>query len=215
MAMQEAASRRIASLASHMTAPGSNIIATRDPAQVEKAPEWLDHLRSDGWGYADTEFKVNPDGKIALAGSRYPFSGFVFPNFRPWVEKVVGINIDDQVSRPPQRRPAAPIENSAFLARVKGCCKRMSSDDAARIFHGHGHTCQEVYAVRFGELERVPDLVVWPGSHEHVEAIVALANELNVVIIPFGGGTSVSGALSCPLNESRMIVSLVLCLALC
>jgi alkyldihydroxyacetonephosphate synthase len=62
--------------------------------------------------------------------------------------------------------------------------------------------------VRFAQLERVPDLVVWPGCHEHVEAIVALANEHNVVVIPFGGGTSVSGALTCPSNETRMIVSL-------
>mmetsp|Transcript_81581 Transcript_81581/g.119503 ORF Transcript_81581/g.119503 Transcript_81581/m.119503 type:complete len:622 (+) Transcript_81581:118-1983(+) len=207
-AMQDTAARRIASLASHISAPGSKITAVREPLPAEQAPEWLDHMRTDGWGYADTEFQVNGDGKIALAGSRYPFSGFVFPNFRPWVEKVVGINVEDEVSRSPQRRPAPPVENAAFLAKIEGCCKRMSSSDKDRIFHGHGHTCQEVYAVRFGELERVPDLVVWPGSHDHVEAVVKLASENNVVIIPFGGGTSVSGALSCPTNEKRMIVSL-------
>jgi len=207
-AMQDTAARRIASLASHISAPGSKITAVREPLPAEQAPEWLDHMRTDGWGYADTEFQVNGDGKIALAGSRYPFSGFVFPNFRPWVEKVVGINVEDEVSRSPQRRPVPPVENAAFLAKIEGCCKRMSSSDKDRIFHGHGHTCQEVYAVRFGELERVPDLVVWPGSHDHVEAVVKLASENNVVIIPFGGGTSVSGALSCPTNEKRMIVSL-------
>lgn len=26
--------------------------------------------------------------------------------------------------------------------------------------------------MRFGKLERVPDMVVWPGSHEHVERLV-------------------------------------------
>ena len=30
----------------------------------------------------------------------------------------------------------------------------------------------------------------------------------NVVVIPFGGGTSVTGALLCPASETRMIVSL-------
>ena len=34
-----------------------------------------------------------------------------------------------------------------------------------------------------------------------------LANRHNVVLIPYGGGTSVSGALSCPSNEARMIIS--------
>lgn len=86
----------------------------------------------------------------------------------------------------------------------------------------------QVYELRFGELARVPDVVVWPGSHAQVEAVVALANQYNVVIIPYGGGTSVSGALQvrnprglwrwgcgltlicaqCPKSEKRMIVSL-------
>ncbi|KAJ1471318.1 hypothetical protein T484DRAFT_1844551 [Baffinella frigidus] len=47
--------------------------------------------------------------------------------------------------------------------------------------------------------------MVWPGSHEHVEAIVKLANEHNVVVIPFGGGTSVSGALvKFPIHEEGL-----------
>lgn len=47
-----------------------------------------------------------------------------------------------------------------------------------------------------------------PGRHEDVEVIVKAAHEHNVVIIPYGGGTSVSCALLCPENETRMIVSL-------
>ena len=38
--------------------------------------------------------------------------------------------------------------------------------------------------------------------------LVQWANEFNVVIIPFGGGTSVSKALECSKKESRMITSL-------
>lgn len=37
--------------------------------------------------------------------------------------------------------------------------------------------------------------------------IVELVNQHSVVLIPFGGGTSVSGAVSCPANEKRCIVS--------
>ena len=35
-----------------------------------------------------------------------------------------------------------------------------------------------------------------------------MCNRHNVVLIPFGGGTSVTGALLCPEQEKRMIVSL-------
>lgn len=38
-------------------------------------------------------------------------------------------------------------------------------------------------------------------------SIIKLVNQFNIVIIPFGGGTSVSGAVSCPENEKRCIVS--------
>lgn len=38
-------------------------------------------------------------------------------------------------------------------------------------------------------------------------SIVELVNVHNIVIVPFGGGTNVSGAVSCPVNENRCIVS--------
>jgi len=50
--------------------------------------------------------------------------------------------------------------------------------------------------------------VIWPEHSKHVEGIVKSADLNNVVLIPFGGGTTVSGAVLCPENEQRMIVSL-------
>lgn len=41
-----------------------------------------------------------------------------------------------------------------------------------------------------------------------VERIVQCASDNKFVIIPFGGGTSVSGAVTCPANEPRPIVVL-------
>jgi len=46
------------------------------------------------------------------------------------------------------------------------------------------------------------------GSHSNVEKIIALAVKHDVCVIPFGGGTNVSGALECPEEERRTIVSL-------
>ncbi|UYV80185.1 AGPS [Cordylochernes scorpioides] len=71
-----------------------------------------------------------------------------------------------------------------------------------------GHTLKEIYILRREEFPRIPDLVVWPECHDDVVKIVDLATLHNVVVIPFGGGTSVSGALECPPEETRMIVSL-------
>lgn len=41
-----------------------------------------------------------------------------------------------------------------------------------------------------------------------MKKVVDLAAKYDVVIMPFGGGTSVTCANSCPENEKRMIVSL-------
>ncbi len=61
-----------------------------------------------------------------------------------------------------------------------------------------------------GRFKRLPDVVIYPGGHEHVEKLVKLAHKHgeNVMIIPYGGGTTVSQAIMCPEEEERMIISL-------
>ena len=58
--------------------------------------------------------------------------------------------------------------------------------------HSHGATVREVFALRYGRFERYVDLVLYPNAHEQVEKIVELANEHNIVLIPYGGGTNVT-----------------------
>ena len=67
-----------------------------------------------------------------------------------------------------------------------------------------------MYELRFGALPRVVDAVVWPESHEQVVKLVELAMKHDVVLIPFGGGTSVSCAVQPPQHEKRCIVSVSL-----
>mmetsp|Transcript_16129 Transcript_16129/g.40792 ORF Transcript_16129/g.40792 Transcript_16129/m.40792 type:complete len:498 (-) Transcript_16129:3473-4966(-) len=176
---------------------------------VLTAEERRKALKHRGWGYDDTKFSFNDDGEIYLTGKRYPFSGLRFPHFRPWMEKKVGLSVEDtSFVKAEKPTPKSPVLNKSFLEAIKGkydCC---TMDDDERMFHGHGHTCQELFKLRYENLERVPDAVVYPRSHHDVEAIVKAANEHNICIIPFGGGTSVSDALECPVDEQRMIISL-------
>jgi alkyldihydroxyacetonephosphate synthase len=66
---------------------------------------------------------------------------------------------------------------------------------------------QEIYALRYGQLDRVVDAVVYVASHEQAENLVKIACKHNVVLIPFGGGTNVTQALLLNKEEKRMIVS--------
>lgn len=41
--------------------------------------------------------------------------------------------------------------------------KTISFDGYTRVFHSHGHTLEEMFALRNGQLPRLVDVVVWPG----------------------------------------------------
>lgn len=42
----------------------------------------------------------------------------------------------------------------------------VSEEGLERLYHGHGHTCAEIFALRHGQLERLPDVVLFPKCHE-------------------------------------------------
>lgn len=101
-----------------------------------------------------------------------------------------------------------PIISQDFLSELNDTAITHSFDGQDRIFRAHGHLMHEIFTLREGRFERMPDIVVWPKCTDDVIKLVKLANKHNVVVIPFGGGTSVTGALECPRHERRMIVSL-------
>ena len=86
---------------------------------------------------------------------------------------------------------------------------QFSTDDRERLIHSHGQTTtDEVSRVLYGNLHRAVDLVVWPESEDDCVAVVNLAREHDVCLIPYGGGTNVTDALQVPEEETRMVVSL-------
>jgi len=93
------------------------------------------------------------------------------------------------------------------MNELKGKVDEINVDKVCRLSHSHGHTMQEVYALRHGQLERVVDCVVYINSHEQAETLVKTASKHNVVLIPYGGGTNVTQALMLEKGEERMIVS--------
>jgi alkyldihydroxyacetonephosphate synthase len=165
----------------------------------------------DVWGFRDTHFRARADGVVELTGSRYELSGQELPDLLGWVQRTIHPDVspgDLFASSYPTAIPA-PIRNEPLLAELaKALSSDQMSDDAElRLRHGHGHTLEEMWAIKHGSLTRVPDLVVWPESDAEVEAIVAAALAHDAVLMPYGGGTNVTDALRCPADEARTIVS--------
>ncbi|KAK3859099.1 hypothetical protein Pcinc_034752 [Petrolisthes cinctipes] len=174
-----------------------------------------DLLKWNGWGYQDSKFLVHKekdkDYYVSFTGSRYKIGNLVLPHFASWVKETLGVKFDDCTPPQPPPQPQdypASIINQEFLDEMKRLGIEMSIEGEDRLFRAHGHTLAEVFVLREGMFPRIPDVVVWPGNHSEVVKVVAAAGKHNVALIPFGGGTSVSGALLCPEEESRPIVSL-------
>jgi len=76
-----------------------------------------------------------------------------------------------------------------------------------RVVHSYGKGLRDLVRIRRGDWGRLPDLVVYPGSEEEIAGIVKVALTHNVVVIPFGGGTNISGSLEAPRMETRPVIS--------
>jgi alkyldihydroxyacetonephosphate synthase len=149
-----------------------------------------------GWGAEDVSF--SHEGKPELA---------------PFIERVLGLD----VRRPGTRRIAfadleipAPELAAGLTARLDDAVgpEHVSTDDHDRVVHARGKSLTDLVRQRRGDLGRLPDVVVRPAAEDEVAAIVRAAVEEDAVVIPFGGGSSISGSLEADAGETRPVISI-------
>ena len=83
----------------------------------------------------------------------------------------------------------------------------VSTDALDRVVHARGKSLRDLVRHRRGDVGRLPDVVVRPADEDEVAAVVRAAIDADAVVIPFGGGTNISGSLEAPADEERDIVS--------
>ena len=165
------------------------------------------------WGYVDTRFEFDDPRNVKVTGNRYPISGFRMPHLMPFVEEMLNFSIcpEDMAVENQDHNIPQPNIKAHFLKAIETQFKpdQSSMDEKDRLVHSHGQlSVDEIYRILYGSsLERVVDLVFFPQSEEDIKGVIELANEHNVCLIPYGGGTNVSGALAIPAEEERMVVS--------
>ncbi len=110
--------------------------------------------------------------------------------------------------------PATPLESTTLppirfgqpLIEALGACtasERVKTDPYERAYHARGRSYHDLLHLRAGNLTSAPDAVVYPESLEEVQALVRLAAEKNLALIPFGGGSSVVGGVTPLPNPSQ------------
>jgi len=183
------------------------IVPEPQPVPPESEAESL-----DVWGFRDTHFDFSENGHVMIRGSRYELSGKELPRFLPWVREVLESPVDRRDINPPRYPTTIPEPHikPEFLAAIKNFLKpdQIDTSGEIRLRHGHGHTQEEMYSIKYSQLGRIPDVVVYPESEEQVSSMVEAANKHDVSLIPYGGGTNVTDALRCHPDERRTIVSI-------
>jgi alkyldihydroxyacetonephosphate synthase len=153
------------------------------------------HMKWWGWGNEDAEFNAR-----------------AHPGFWPYARAVLEIEEND--FRTPEWKLEAvelpePCVDERFLSKLRSFLAptQISGQPKERVVHAYGKGFRDLLRLRRGLATGAPDLVVYPESEREVCLTLRAAAERDVVVIPFGGGSNISGCLE-RMESRRMSVSL-------
>lgn len=81
----------------------------------------------------------------------------------------------------------------------------VGNDPLDRVLHARGQSLPDWIALRSGRLGAVPDGVARPTSDDEVRSLLSFAAATGARIVPFGGGTSVTGGVTTPPGEAPVL----------
>lgn len=125
--------------------------------------------RWNGWGEESIAVKLSPDAIAYLAQRIGPGTAQVDAGFEQACAALL-----------PGRLPAHHL---------------LDADPAVRARHALGHSLPDWLHLRHGRLGNVPDAVAFPETSSQVRELLALAEHIDAIVIPYGGGTSMAGQL--------------------
>jgi alkyldihydroxyacetonephosphate synthase len=154
-------------------------------------------LRWWGWGTLDQGYSL--EGRPAL-----------WPALQEWLE------LDDKAlesETPPVPLEEIPLRPSRLDDPVlSSLCKlvgdeAVSTSDEIRIGHAYGKSYSDLIRIRAGHVPDPPDAVVYPVGPCKVAALLGWAAERDIAVVPFGGGSTVTGGVE-PVPGDRRVVTL-------
>ena len=149
------------------------------------------------WGWGDEDVAFTHEDK---------------PELGPFLARHLEIDVDrvsspsvafDDLRIPEPRLP--PALRAALEAAVGA--EHVSTDPLDRLVHARGKSLRDLVRHRRGEIGRVADVVVRPGDEAAAAAVLRAAIDTDAVVIPFGGGSNISGSLEPPETGERSVVS--------
>ena len=141
-------------------------------------------LRWNGWGRLGESMGLSREREQALLAE-------------------LGRRLGRRLTRAPEpvelaaiRLPPSKLPPDA-LARLRAACGEdgVRTSAAERVGHALGKSLPDLIRLRTGEVDRFPEAVVHPADEGAVAAVLRIAAEASLAVVPFGGGTSVVGGV--------------------
>lgn len=150
------------------------------------------------WGWGDEAVEFSHEDK---------------PDLAPFIAEAIGVDVGRKVAAP-VRFDDLQVPDPNLVDGLRGALEQavgaefVSTDPLDRLVHARGKSLRDLIRQRSGDLGRVPDVVVRPGNEDEVSATLQAALRAEAVLIPFGGGSSISGSLEAPAGEERPVISM-------
>ncbi len=136
--------------------------------------------RWNGWGDDKVEFHLAPTARRMLEER----IGAATPRAE--------VDLETMVSRV----PASRLPEHLLVDR----------SPATRLRHAVGQSFPDWVHIRYGSLARFPDGVAVPNDEAELATLLAYAAEVEALVIPYGGGTSVVGHLTTPVGPRPVLM---------
>ena len=147
----------------------------------------IEQTRWNGWG------NININKKVSAHGAK------LIKSHIGKTKKLSSVSLQQVLKTVPKSRlPVAMTELDT-----------VSVDNEVRLRHARGQSFPDWIAMHGGDFEVFPDGVAFPESTADVEALLKLASEHDLIVIPFGGGTSVAGHIN-PQKGSRPVLTIAM-----
>ncbi|HDQ72401.1 MAG TPA: FAD-binding oxidoreductase, partial [Chloroflexi bacterium] len=155
----------------------------------------MTNLRWWGWGMLDRAYSLEERATL-------------WPMLQTWLELP-----DESVTREAGpvpleeislRSPRLDDPMLSSLRRLLGE-EAVKVDKRARVEHAYGKSYGDLIRLRAGCIPHPPDVVVYPANSGQIASVLVWAVDRDVVVIPFGGGTSILGGLELTADERPAI----------
>ncbi|OQY44764.1 MAG: hypothetical protein B6242_11955 [Anaerolineaceae bacterium 4572_78] len=141
-----------------------------------------------GWGYVGKSYSIENRPNV------WPFLKQKLA-LTPRKCRIIAL---DDIELPPPKLTAELLKE---LTEIYGE-NNINTSKVTRISHSFGQSYGDVICLRKGNIDHAIDVVVYPRNEEQIQKTIIMASKNRLAIIPYGGGTSVTGNLELRNDES-------------